>query len=266
VHPLLLQLGHVAIPTYGVFTAIALLAALAAAMHFARLVGLNPEKVWNLGLLIILTTLIGSRLLLVIANFTAFRKHPFWVLGLTTVRSPGILLGGAALAIVIAGLYALAEGLPLLRTADCAAPALALGFTLNRIGAFFAGIGYGTPTAQPWGIVYASHIAALWYRTPLGITLHPVQLYVAAASALLFALLAWRLPHRKQDGDIMGAWLFLYGLAIFFLSLYDGDTTGREIFNGAITITQALASCAVIAGGLIWIRKSAPVQRPAETV
>ncbi|MGA7884989.1 MAG: prolipoprotein diacylglyceryl transferase family protein, partial [Acidobacteriaceae bacterium] len=64
-HPLLFHLGHIAIPTYGVFTAAGLLMALGISMAGATRAGLNTEKVWNLELLAILTTLFGSRLLMV---------------------------------------------------------------------------------------------------------------------------------------------------------------------------------------------------------
>jgi phosphatidylglycerol:prolipoprotein diacylglycerol transferase len=233
-------------------------------MHFARRVSLHPEKIWNLGLIAILSALVGSRLLLVAANFTAFREHPFWVLGLTTIRSQGILFGGVALGIAIAVLYALAENLALLRTFDCIAPALALGITINRIGAFLGGLDYGTTTTQPWGVIYTSRIAALWYGTPLGIRLHPTPLYAAAASAFLFAVSAWWLPRRKHDGDVMGGWLFVYGLIAFFLEFYDGDASAGEVFNGAVALTQALAICAVIAGGIFWMCSTTSGRPPAE--
>lgn len=255
-YPRFFQFGHAAIPTYGVFTAIALIAALAAAMHFARRLDLNPEKIWNLGLLSILTVLIGSRLLLIAANFSIFRAHPFWVLGLTTVRSQWVFTGGVFLGTVAALLYVLADGLPLLRVLDCAAPALALALCIHAVGAFCAGLAYGTGTALPWGIIYNSRIAALWYGTPLGIKLHPVQIYDAAASLVIFLLLVWWLPRRRQNGELAGAWFFLYGLCSFFLEFYRGDTASREILGGAFTTTQIFAALAVFVGGVLWLQRS----------
>jgi len=137
-YPRLLQFGHFAIPTYGAFTALALVAALAALAQLARRLSLNPNKLWNLGLIGILTALIGSRLLMIAVYFSAFREHPFWVLGLAADR--GLWVGVFALILGIAAglLYALAEGLPLLRVLDCVTPAAALGLVLNRAGALLA--------------------------------------------------------------------------------------------------------------------------------
>jgi len=252
VHPLLVNFGNIAIPTYGVLTAAALLAALAVLVLQARRLRLRANKVWNLGLTAILATLFGARLLLVATHFSLFRAHPFWILGLATVPGAWIAVGGAAIGVAAAALYALAEGLPLLRTADAAAPAIALAFAINRIGAFCAGLDWGTPTTLPWGITYRSVIAELWYGTPGGIRLHPVQLYDAAASLAIFALLLL-LPHRR-DGETAGAWLFLYGLCRFFLEFCRGNA--QHVLGGALTVAQLLAIAAVLAGGALWLRRS----------
>ncbi|MGC2639643.1 MAG: prolipoprotein diacylglyceryl transferase family protein [Acidobacteriaceae bacterium] len=277
-HPFLFHFGNLAIPTYGVLTAAALLAALGVAVWQAQRLGLRGEKVWNLGLIAILAALFGSRLLLIATHFSTFRAHPFWVLGLTSISGAGIALGGAAIGIAAAVLYALAEGLPLPATADALAPAAALAFALNRIGAFCGGLAWGKPTTVPWGVTYRKIVAWLWYRTPLGIRLHPVQLYDAALSLAIFALLlamgrrsvrarrgvadseaadagiASARPARA--GETAGAWLFLYGVGRFFVEFFRGDET--HWLGGFLTLPQILSVLAVLAGGALWLRR-APV-------
>lgn len=247
-YPRLLQLGHVAIPTYGALTALALIAGLAAAVYFARRLHLDPNKIWSLCLIEILTTLIGARLLLVFSYFSAFRQHPFWILGLTNIHNQWVIALGMVAGLGAAILYALAEGLPVLIMLDCLAPAAALAMGINRIGAFLAGLDYGTTTPSHWSVIYTSRVAALWYRTPLGIRLHPVQLYEAAASLLILAVLVWWLPRRSQDGELAGAWLFLYGFSSFFLSFYRAG-------SGLIPLAEPLAIAAVIAGAALWVRR-----------
>ncbi len=252
-HPLLFHFGTIAIPTYGVLTAAGLLAALGMLAPEARRLRLRPGKVWNLGLIAILAALFAARLLLVATHFSIFRAHPFWILGLATVPGAWIAVGGAAVGVAAAALYALAEGLPLLRTADAVAPAAALAFAINRIGAFCAGLDWGTPTRLPWGVTYRSVVAYLWYQTPRGVALHPVQLYDAAASGAIFALLLF-LPHRR-DGETAGAWLFLYGISRFFLEFFRGNA--EHVLGGALTVTQLLAVVGVVAGGALWLRRGA---------
>jgi phosphatidylglycerol:prolipoprotein diacylglycerol transferase len=207
-------------------------------------------------LIAILGALFGSRLLLVLANFEAFRAHPFWVLGLANIPGTWTMLGGAAVGILAGALYAVAEGLPLLGVADAAAPAVALAFGINRLGAFCGGLDWGRPTHLPWGVTYGSFVAYLWYRAPLGTKVHPVQLYDAAASLLLFALLL-AMP-RRRAGELAGAWLFLYGVARFFIEFFRGDEA--PVIAG-VTLPQVLAVFAVLAAGALWLRPAseAPV-------
>jgi phosphatidylglycerol:prolipoprotein diacylglycerol transferase len=250
-YPRLFQFGHFAIPTYGALTALALVAGLALLVNSARRLSLNANKLWNLGLIGILTSLFAQRLLISAVYFSAFRRHPAWVLGLTTNRAPWIdalaLLAGFAAAI----LYALAEGLPILRVLDCIAPAAALAFVLNRIGAFLAGIDYGVPTANAWSVTYNSLLAAIWYRTPLGVRLYPVQLYEALTSLILFILLWWWLPRSRQDGELWGTWVFLYGVAAYFLAFY--RTPGQSQSQWALR--QPVAVVMVVASILFLLRR-----------
>ena len=252
-HPLLFQLGHLAIPTYGACAALALVAALVALRYFARLLGLDPNAVWNLGLIAILTTLVAARLLLVVVYFRAFRRHPFWMLGLRAnhsawVDSVALLIGLAA-----GILYALAADLPVLRTLDCVAPAVALAAGVNRVGAFLAGLDYGLPSAHAWSVIYTSRIAAFWYGTPLGVALSPVQLNDALVSLLLFLGFLWWLPRRTQDGELWGAWLFLYGAAGFFLAMDRTVTQTQWALREPVALVMVLASI-----GFLLRRKSRP--------
>ncbi len=248
-YPRLLHFGHIAIPTYGALTALGLVAALAAVMHFARRLALDANRLWNLCLIGILTTLIGARLLLVVVYFKAFRAHPFWVLGLTNAQGSWISAASFVLGLIAALLYAAAEGLPVLRVLDCLAPAAAVFLVLNRIGAFLAGLDFGWPTTLPWGVKYTSLLSAIWYHTPLGIALHPVQLYDAGTSLVILRVLLWRLPRRRQDGELAGMWLFLYGAASFLFSLVRGDDQ--------LLLLQVAAILAVIAGGILWLGRPA---------
>jgi phosphatidylglycerol---prolipoprotein diacylglyceryl transferase len=245
-YPRLFQLGRFAIPTYGAFTALALVAALAALLHFARRLALDANRLWNLGLIGILTTMIAERLLLAVAYFGAFRAHPFWVLGITANRGGWIFPLAIVIGFAAATLYVLAEGLPFLRVIDCIALCAALGLALNRTGAFLAGLDYGLPSGRAWGVTYSSRIAAFWYHTPLGVRLYPVQLYEAVTSILIFAALCWWLSRRTQDGELAGAWLFLSGLAGFFLNFYRATVQGSFLPHQVVCVFMVNASAAFL--------------------
>lgn len=250
-YPRLFQLGRLPIPTYGVFSAIALVVALSLAMRVARRLDLPPDKIWNLGLYTLLAGLIASRLLMVATHFALFRYNPLWLLGLSPTYIPWIPWVSAAIALAVAWLYIKAEELPLPGALDAYAPALTAGFAIQSIGAFLAGADYGTPTHSAIAVTYSSTYAAAWYQTPLHMHLVPVQLYHAAAClAILAGLLLW-LPRRKQTGELAGLWLLAYGLTVFFLEFYRGHATTTGLF----TPMQRVAIAAVILSAvLLWKR------------
>lgn len=226
-----------------------------AAVFFARRIGVDPNKVWTLCLIGISTTLVAARLLLVFGHLDVFRQHPFWVLGLTDVHEQWVVAISGFAGVGAAALYALAEGLPLLRTLDALAPCAAVAIAINRVGAFLGGLDYGVPVALPWSVTYTSRIAALWYRTPLGIELHPVQLYDAGVSLGVLVFLLWWMRRGSRTGEVAGAWLFLYGFARFFLSFF---YTGSE----ALPVSELMAFLGVIAGGVLWLRRTPGAEAP----
>lgn len=252
-HPLLFQIGPIAVPSYGVFAAFGVLAAMFLSARMARAMGLDANRIWNLCVLMIFTALIGSRILLLVLNWGDLRRFPLWMVGLASMRTPWMLVGGGAFALLVGLAYALMVKLPLLRTLDVLTPGLALGYAIGCIGSFWAGSAYGIPTTLPWGVVYRSRLAALWSGTPLGVRLHPTQLYEALLELLFFCalMLIWR---KLRPGELFGMWLFLLGLSSFFLGFLRG-TAHPEIVNGGLLPGQTLAVLLVIAGGVFWWKR-----------
>jgi phosphatidylglycerol:prolipoprotein diacylglycerol transferase len=252
VHPRLFQVGSIAIPTAAVFTAFAIVVALFTARITARRLELNPEKVWDLGIVGVLTALFAPRLILIFANWKDFLAHPLWLIGVVRVRSEVALLGGIAVAIVVVCAFAFFTRMPFRRTLDALAPSLALGFAIASLGAFAGGSDFGTPTSLPWAITYTSRLASLWNGAPLGTPLHPVQIYAAVVDlcllALLLTIIAKRLSWKIRSGEIMGAWLFLHGVVSFLLNLLRGGLVANDFL-----LAQTLAAAMVLTGGLLWL-------------
>jgi phosphatidylglycerol---prolipoprotein diacylglyceryl transferase len=252
VHPRLFQLGSVAIPTAGVITAIAIVVALFTARVTARRLGLNPEKIWDLGIAGILTALFAPRLLLIFTNWRDFLTHPLWLIGVLHVRSEVATIGGIAAAIIVTGAFAFFTRMPFRRTLDALAPSLALAFAITSIGDFAGGSNFGTPSNLPWAVTYTSRLASLWNGAPLGTPLHPVQVYAALAElcifALLLAMIAKRDKWKVRNGEIMGAWLFLYGVSSFALNFLRGDLIATNFL-----VSQSIAAAMVVVGGLLWL-------------
>jgi phosphatidylglycerol---prolipoprotein diacylglyceryl transferase len=251
VHPRLLQFGHLVLPTYGVLLSIGLVVSLLVCLHTARVLSLDKDKVWNLAVLAIVVTIGGAKLLVIAGNWAQYGTH---ALALSLNSEPGALLRGVAMAIAACWLYAWRAQMPVRRTADALAPALALGGAFVSVACLEAGCGFGTPTHVPWAVTYTSPFADP--RTPLGVPLHPTQVYSGTVDFALFVLSLWLLYRPHHDGEVMGAWLFLGGLSTFFLDSLRGDSGSGALLGGALNVSQAVATVMVLLGGYLWLRRS----------
>ena len=224
-YPRLLELGPVTVYTYGVLLAAAYLLGLRLAMVRAKKRGLDANRVLDLGIYIIISALIGAKLLLLVTDFRTFTSNPRELL--TLARSGGVFYGGLILAVVVALLYIRRIGLPLWTTCDVFAPGIAIGHVIGRFGCLFAGCCFGKPTTLPWGITFHDTFAATNVGTPLGVPLHPTQLYEAGAEALILAiLLSTERKGRYFPGRTFWLYLLLYAVSRFIIEFFRGDDRG----------------------------------------
>ncbi len=260
-HPVLFHVGSILIPSYGAITAFGVLVALALAQRTARIVRIDAGKVWNLCILSLFAALAAARLLLVVANWSALRSHPAWMLSLAMVHHPLLAATGALAGAGCAAWYASRSKLSFRATADALAPPLATGLAFEQLGALAAGSGYGIDAGPRvgWAIIYSNPLAAIWSGTPIGVPLHPVQAYAALAFLALAILLWVWLPLERRVGDVAGLWLVGAGVAIYITESWR-DWEGRgSLFHGAIDGPQIAAVLLVFAGAFVLREcKSAP--------
>ena len=249
-HPVLFHFGALVIPSYGAVAALGLLLALMLALRIARTIGIDPNRIWNLCILMLFTALLGSRLLLVIANWNVLRSHPLWVLSIAMIHHPLLAGIGALIALAVAAVYAGFHHMPSRATADILAAPLALGLAFEQLGALLAGSGYGTGTHLPWAVVYTDPLAERWSDAPLGIPVHPVQAYAAICLFTIAVGLLWWMPRRRQNGDLAGLFLMGTGVVLYITELWR-DPLGRgAILNGILKGPQ-LAGIILLLGGAI---------------
>jgi phosphatidylglycerol:prolipoprotein diacylglycerol transferase len=244
--PQVLGIGPITVYTYGVLLAAAYLLGLKFAMVRARARGLDQTRVLDLGIYIIISALLGAKLLLLFTNWRAFLDNPRELL--TLVWSGGVFYGGLILAVIVALLYIRRIGLPLWTTCDVFAPGIALGHVIGRFGCFFAGCCYGKPTNLPWGITFTDPFAAINVGTPLNLPLHPTQLYEAGAEALiLLVLLATESRGRRFPGRTFWMYVMLYGISRYVIEIFRDDPRGMIAgFSTSQFISILLVPLAVI--------------------
>ena len=255
-YPVLFHAGPIVVPSYGVLAALGILLALALLLRTSRLAGLNPNPLWNLSIVALFAALVGSRLVLLVLNWTIVRTHPAWLLELAMVHHPLLTGIGSAFALATAVPYARAQHLPLRSTLDAFAAPVTLALSCDQLGALLQGSGYGTETTARWAVVYTHSLAAQWSGAPLFVPVHPVQAYAALAFlAIAVALTLW-MPHRRRSGDITGAALLAIAAAIYFTEFFR-DPEGRgSMLNGAIDGPQLASIVLVLLGALLLFDRS----------
>lgn len=157
---------------------------------------------------------------------------------------------------LVAWWYLRRNRMPVLKTCDVFAPGIALGHAIGRVGCFAAGCCWGKPTTLPWGITFTNPLAAQLVGTPLGVPLHPTQLYEMVLEIANFFLLVWLLGRKRFNGEVIGTYMFVYGVARYFLDLLRDHPERDGALHGVMSTAQLLSIGLVIAGGLLWLRTS----------
>lgn len=252
--------------TYGVLVALAFLAALWMTGRLARRAGLDSERVLNLAIYCAISAILGAKLLMFVVDAGYYSSHPGEIFSLATLQAGGIFYGGLIAALITAFLYMRRSRLPLLATADVFAPGIALGHGIGRLGCFSAGCCWGAPTSLPWAVTFTNPEANRLVGVPLGIALHPSQLYEAGAEFLIFAILYRAIGRPHHHGAIISLYLMLYSAVRFvveFVRYQDQPNFLGTPFNPAQFISMGLFAL----GAVYWlrVRKRQPVATPPLT-
>jgi phosphatidylglycerol---prolipoprotein diacylglyceryl transferase len=252
--------------TYGVLVALAFLAALWMTGRLARRAGLNPESVLNLAIYCAISALLGAKLLMFIVDAPYYAENPGEIFSLATLQAGGIFYGGLIAALGIAFLYMRHSKLPGLKTADVFAPGIALGHGIGRLGCFSAGCCWGAPSDLPWAVTFTNPEAHRLVGVPLGVSLHPSQLYEAGAEFLIFAFLYRAIGRPHHDGAIISLYLMLYSAVRFFVEFVRYQE--HPNFAGALNPAQVISIGLFALGAVYWLRlrKKQPVTAPVTTI
>jgi phosphatidylglycerol---prolipoprotein diacylglyceryl transferase len=265
-HPVLFHIGSFTIYTYGVLVAAGFLLGLQWAYRKAPRAGLDPNKVWNLGIYGILVALLASKVWLILTAWDYFIANPGEIFSMATFQSAGVFYGGVLGGILWVVLYTHFQKMPLLGVLDLTAAPIALGHAIGRLGCFAAGCCYGKPTSLPWGVTFASPLAGEIAGTPLHVPLHPTQLYESAAEFLNVLLLVWLGTRRRFSGQLIGAYFILYGIERGTIEFFRGDPGRTLMFHDAVSLMQFVSLGLIVTGGFLWWRGlhgSAPISPAA---
>ena len=262
-HPRLLTTPFFTLHTFGLLLASAYLAAFWWLTREGRREGFDADELASLGLWAIAGAIIGAKALMIVRALPEYVAAPSEIFSLSVLASAGDFYGGFIGALVASAIFFRRHPrLSFWRTADLCGPAIALGQAIGRIGCFMAGDDYGRPTHLPWAVTFTDPDAARIGGAPLGVPLHPVQLYESLVCLVLFAVLV-RLSRRKRfDGEVILAYTLLYAIARFILEFFRGDADRGFVFGGLLSTSQFIAAILAPAAVALWLvrRHRTPVR------
>lgn len=233
-YPVLFRIGSFEITSFGVLVAIG---ALAGIWIFQRELARRslPEAGVDAGIAGVIGGLVGAKLLWTVEHVA----YGFGPVSELLFSRGGMSWFGGLFGGVAAGLWMLRRrGIPLMAGLAAAAPGLALGHGIGRIGCFLVGDDYGRPTDLPWGVAFPQGLP------PTDVPVHPTQLYeLALLLPLAWLLIRWR-RQGVADVIVFGRYLLLAGVIRFVIEF----VRVNEPVAGPFTLAQLIAGGVAVAG------------------
>jgi phosphatidylglycerol---prolipoprotein diacylglyceryl transferase len=259
---------ELALHSYGLAIAGGFLVAIGVGVRTARRTGEDPDRVRDLCFWLLVSSLVGARLLFILTNIPDYvqlcRVEGDCLRALRVWEGGLVFYGGFFGALGFAWWYTRRHQMRFWRTADILTPSVALGHFFGRLGCFAAGCCWGKPVA--WGVrfpstslVFEDYVArgALPSTAQVTPPLHPVQLYEAAGELVLFFALYLLGRRKRWDGEVLVAYLVGYSVLRFVVERYRGDAVRKFVFAGLSTSqTIAIGAAALGIALLAWRRRA----------
>jgi phosphatidylglycerol:prolipoprotein diacylglycerol transferase len=220
-YPKLFSFGPFTLYSYGLMLALAvLLSGGLLAREAGKRMGIARDVVYDLVFWVVLSGIAGARLFYVFLNLKYFISSPLEIVMLWNggLAWQGSFFGGLAAFVV----YLRKKNIPVWRFLDLAAPYVALGHAIGRVGCLLNGCCYGKPVA--WGLVFPSFDVAV----------HPTQVYMSLTQLVIFVLLRIAASRNFRDGQIFVWYLLLSSIDRFFIEFFRADHllyAGLSIFQ-----------------------------------
>jgi len=236
----LFEFGNFQAHSYGLMLALAFLVGILIAVKEAKKRKIDAFEIYLLGLISIVSSIIGARLLYILVNLSYYSSNP---LNIFAVQDGGLVFyGGFIFAIIACIIYIQLRKQKILFFFDLVSPSIIFGLAITRIGCFLNWCCYGIQSNLPWAIKVGDDVAR-----------HPTQIYSMVADFAIFLFLFnFNKKRKKLDGSTTGLFFILYGTFRFlieFIRYYE-----NAFYLCPFTISQII-SLGLIAIGIFILKK-----------
>ncbi len=234
--------GPFTLSWHGVFSVVGIMAGAWLAIRLARS-RIAEDRAYAVATWGVAGGIVGARLFHVIDQWPLYARDPAQIFA---VWNGGIAILGAVIGGVLAGyVVAVRQRLPLGFTADVAAPGMALGMAIGRIGDVINGEHHAVACSDlPWCVRY-THTATLGQRDYV----HPAVAYEMLLDLLLLGLLLWLRPRvvgKTPEGRLLWLFFALYSIGRFFISFLRLDAIWFVGLREAQIVSLALLAISVV--------------------
>lgn len=246
-HPILFEIGPLSIKSYGLLLALSFILGTYLSVERAKKVGINTDRILDLVLIILITSVAGARLMFVIIYWGQYAQNPLHIF---KIWEGGLVLYGGIIAAVTASfIYFHIAKLSAFKIFDILAPGLALGIFITRIGCFLNGCCFGLSCSAdfPLGVTFPEGSPA--YYVGLMGSVHPTQLYASLGGLLLFLFFLYIERFKKFDGFLFCLFFILYPVIRFIIEMfrYHDDIVTYEGVR-ILTVSQIVSICLFVFG------------------
>ncbi|MFC1564079.1 prolipoprotein diacylglyceryl transferase [candidate division KSB1 bacterium] len=256
-YPVLFKIGKFELHTYGLTLMLSFLLAVYFSMRRAKKDGIDPNKMIDLGIVIMISSLLGARLLYVIFHFYEFDNNildiinPFQSDGSIGINGMSIL-GGVIGASIASFVYLKKQKLPVMHIFNFVAPYVAMGIGITRIGCFFHGCCFGKECATAIGMIFPPNSPAgyVFPDTPL----YPTQLFASAGGFIIFGILNFSGKIEFLKNKTFFLFLVLLGISRFIVDTFRYFESSIIMYQNGIQISSnQVISMLMIVTGLFFI-------------
>ncbi|MCX5997514.1 MAG: prolipoprotein diacylglyceryl transferase [Chloroflexi bacterium] len=213
--PIAFYIGSFSVRWYGIILFFAFLVGLVVLLIEARRLGVARRQAISLYLWSLPFVGVFSKLFFYMDRWDLYESNLALMLDPSGARLDGAIIGYL---ILLLG-YSRFARTSFWLLGDVVTLDIAIAIAVGRWACFFNGCCYGLPCDLPWAVIYTNSHA----RAPLGVPVHPVQLYQILWYSLIFIVLWMMRRDLKPQGSLFLLFIILHAFGDFVTRIFRDD-------------------------------------------